>query len=299
MHAPSVCGSAAADSAPAHRRAPATPARNGFAGHNQQQDRRTTPTPSRIAVGVRHEPFHADVACRAPHAPRRAPHATREASEHESPEEDRSLERAPQRDDREEERRGAAADLRDVRDAEVVRDQRVDHRERGDARAAEVDVDGRVRAPARSPAAAGGARRDRHHDPARPRCQTPPATALAPRIRVTAPRLAASGCCTSRLGFSPRLRRAVLVRVLHHQVVDSNTPRRSVASFDDDAHAVAEHLRRRAASSAPDVFDAVGDCEAQVERLRVPHHRPGHDLPAQPDRDVVRAVALAPAAPAA
>ena len=50
-------------------------------------------------------------------------------AEDRAPEEDRALERAPQRDDGEDERRRAAAHLRHVLDAEVVRHQRVDHRQ--------------------------------------------------------------------------------------------------------------------------------------------------------------------------
>src|SRR6266849_201987 len=55
------------------------------------------------------------------------------------PEQDRPLERGPQRDDGEEERRLERVVPRDVRDREVVRDERPDHRERGEDNEKERD----------------------------------------------------------------------------------------------------------------------------------------------------------------
>ncbi len=54
------------------------------------------------------------------------------AGQDRGPEEDRALERGPQRDDGEEERRLEGVVPRDVQDGEVVRDESADHRERGE-----------------------------------------------------------------------------------------------------------------------------------------------------------------------
>src|SRR5690606_7887146 len=63
-----------------------------------------------------------------------------------APEEDGAFKRAPERDHREEERRRTAPDLRDVGDAEVMRHERVDHRQVREGQEAEVHISHHLRA---------------------------------------------------------------------------------------------------------------------------------------------------------
>src|SRR5688572_21858410 len=76
--------------------------------------------------------------------------------------------------------------------------------------------------------------------------------------------------------------------MLHHQVVRLELSTAAIAPLDDDAHPVAEHLRRRALRSDTDLLCPVSHPEAQLEPISVPLHRSGNDLAAETDGHVVR-----------
>src|ERR1043165_6410585 len=90
----------------------------------------------------------------------------------------------------------------------------------------------------------------------------------------------------------PRLRRAVLVAVRHHQAVAREVAALDHRPFDDDADVLAEHLRRHAVRLDVHALRAVVDVELHAGDAGRLLDRAGRDHAAEADRRAVGLVAV-------